>query len=479
MKITLAGANLDRRLWKEGEGATPEVMAAAYARVSHSPKSLSDLREDASADVERARRSNDNIVYRMGHSSIAEHAVFNLDIEEASRLLVEFIEHHRLASFTERSQRYVSFDHKRPTVPGELKGTDLGKELAELDSRKFDLYGRLISDEDLKTHYGDGLLEEARYVLGMTCPTDVGMTANAREIETMISKGLAHPLSEVRDFSGKLLEETGELAPSLIKYIEPDKYRYEADFEIKKKVDELARGKIMEMAREEPGHIDQFRRDVCEGTPSPCDDPESEIVAALIFQNSNLSFTDSRCLARELTDEELMDFLLPVFSSYPLHSSLPRAFEMMDLTFDFSLSASAFAQLKRHRMATLITQGYQPGEWLTPSLMMDHPNLTKEYWDIMERSRDLHRLIKEEHGPNVAAYALSNGHKRRVIFKLNLRELYHFVRLRSDSHAQSEIREISDKIVDDMREHYPIVTALLCGKDSHSETKQRVLGCEK
>ena len=479
MNVKLAGANLDRRFWKDEEGATPEVLAAAYARVSHSPRKLSELREEASEDVRRTRRSNDNIVYRMGHSSIAEHAVFNVDIEDASRLLVEFVEHHRLASFTERSQRYVSFENRRPEVPGELKGSDLGARLSDLDRDKFELYRRISEDPGMKERYGDKLLEEARYVLGMTCPTDVGMTINAREIEAIISKGLAHPLAEVREFSKKLLEETGDLAPSLIKYTDPEKYRFEADREIRKRVDGLIIEKLGGGAGDVSGHHDHLKRRVCEVIPSSCDDPESEVAASVIFRNSELPFADCRCLARKMTDGELMDLLIPVFSSYPMHSSLPRDFEMMEVTLDFSLSATAFAQLKRHRMATIITQGYGSREWETPAIMVEDPEVTKEYWDIMERSGDLYGDIKKEFGTEVAEYALSNGHKRRVIFKANLRELYNFVRLRSDSHAQKEIREISDAIVSEMKEHYPVVTALLCGKDTHPEARARVLGCEK
>ena len=44
----------------------------------------------------------------MGHSSIAEHVVFNLDILDVSRYLTEIIQKSRLASFTEKSQRYVT-----------------------------------------------------------------------------------------------------------------------------------------------------------------------------------------------------------------------------------------------------------------------------------------------------------------------------------------------------------------------------------
>jgi thymidylate synthase ThyX len=61
---------------------------------------------------------------------------------------------------------------------------------------------------------------------------------------------------------------------------------------------------------------------------------------------------------------------------------------------------------------------------------------------------------------------------------MNLRELYHFVRLRSDVHAQTEIRRISDSLVSVMKERYPLVTALLCGKDGFDKSRSQYLFCE-
>jgi flavin-dependent thymidylate synthase len=479
MKVTLAGATIDRRFWKNENAATPEVIAASYARVSHSPKGLDQLREEAVREVEKARRTNERIVYRMGHSSVAEHAVFNIDIEGASRLLVEFIEGHRLASYTERSQRYVSFSDADPFIPGELSGSRTGDRLAELDRDKFRLYRKLEGDPALQGKYDKALLEQARYVLGLTCPTDIGMTANAREAEYIISRGLAHPLGEVRSFAEKLLDATATLAPSLVKYTSPVEYESDVSREIKEMVKKLVKDRRVEKVPDQPGHFVHKEKRVCGEMPSPCEDPESEIAAAIIFQASDLPFGECRCVARELTDEGLMDLLTPVFSHYPPHAPLPRSFEMMDVTFHFPLSASAFAQLKRHRMATLIPQSYLPDEWETPPIMTEDPDVTRQYWDLMSRSRDLHEEIRGEIGEEQAAYALSNGHRRRVVFKLNLRELYHFVRLRSDIHAQEEIRKISERIVCEMRKHYPVVTALLCGKDRYGETIKRIPGCEE
>jgi len=103
MKIILAGYNIDYDLicsLKEKssfrQDLTPETISAAYARISRSPKPVNELRQIASAEVDKSRKSNNNIVFEMGHSSVAEHAVFNIDVIGVSRLLVEEIEKFRL-----------------------------------------------------------------------------------------------------------------------------------------------------------------------------------------------------------------------------------------------------------------------------------------------------------------------------------------------------------------------------------------------
>ncbi|MCX5837267.1 MAG: thymidylate synthase (FAD), partial [Deltaproteobacteria bacterium] len=82
MKVILAGHNIDheiieefKSLQPERQDLTPETVAAAYARISRNPRPVNELRQIARGEVEKARASNRNIVFEMGHSSIAEHAV--------------------------------------------------------------------------------------------------------------------------------------------------------------------------------------------------------------------------------------------------------------------------------------------------------------------------------------------------------------------------------------------------------------------
>ena len=135
MKVYLAGYNVDtgvlKELTKEGkepEGLTPEVLSAAYARISRDPRPINEIRVDARSEVERSRKSNSAIIFKMGHHSVAEHAVFNLDILGISRLAMEELEKFRLCSYTEKSQRYITLD-KDFVVPEEIKKTSLEKAL--------------------------------------------------------------------------------------------------------------------------------------------------------------------------------------------------------------------------------------------------------------------------------------------------------------------------------------------------------------
>ena len=106
MKVYLAGFNVDTAVLRQLQGGadqrndvTPEVLSAAYARISRDPRPINEIRKDARSEVEKARRSNKTIIFKMGHHSVAEHAVFNLDILGISRLAMEELEKFRLCLF--------------------------------------------------------------------------------------------------------------------------------------------------------------------------------------------------------------------------------------------------------------------------------------------------------------------------------------------------------------------------------------------
>ncbi|MBP5202630.1 FAD-dependent thymidylate synthase, partial [bacterium] len=110
MNVTLSGYNIDsstieelknRAGWTE-DNVTPETLSAAYARISRDPADIGELRKISRTEVAKSRKSNETIIFGLGHWSVAEHAVFNFYIKGISRLATEEVQKFRLASFTEK-----------------------------------------------------------------------------------------------------------------------------------------------------------------------------------------------------------------------------------------------------------------------------------------------------------------------------------------------------------------------------------------
>ena len=158
------------------------------------------------------------------------------------------------------------------------------------------------------------------------------------------------------------------------------------------------------------------------------------------------------------------------FYDFPL-----REFEHADLVFDLVVSASCFAQLKRHRMATLTWQRSDPGLGVTVPPSIREAGLEKEFLAVVERTGEAHAVLEKAVGP-AADYVLTNAHRRRALLKLNVRELYHISRLREDASAQWEIREVAAEMSRLARKALPLSCLLLGGKDAYPEVYAGVYG---
>ena len=150
MKVYLAGFNVDLEVLRQleekagkREDLTPEVISAAYARISRDPRPINEIRQTAREEVEKSRRSNSTIIFKMGHHSVAEHAVFNLDIIGVSRYCMEELEKFRLCSYTEKSQRYITLD-KDYVIPEEIKGTNFEADFVGMIKKQNEAYFNLF-----------------------------------------------------------------------------------------------------------------------------------------------------------------------------------------------------------------------------------------------------------------------------------------------------------------------------------------------
>ncbi len=467
MDIKLAGYNIETDLMESisenlKSRLTPEIFSSAYARISRSKKSITELRGDAREDVKKARSSNKKIIFEMGHHSVAEHAVFNFDIIGLSRLALESIERFRLVSYTEKSQRYVTLDGDY-YLPVEFRNSIYKEKFIEIIELQNNLYKSLyknlkeyifdkFADLALKksnTSLLDGWAkEDARYILSLSTLGQVGMTINARNLEHLFRNFSLSDIDEVKKAGEKIYDLVEKIAPSIILFPEPSKFEkyiasgFQLNFKVNKKP----------IRSTEPEIIDFDKNG------------DNKILASFFSIVNSIDFNSAIDIANKMTEKEKIRIFKDMFGRMEFFDSPPRSFELPDITFQAIVSASNFAQLKRHRIATLLSGEYRPELGNTIPENIKKINMEKEFEKVILSTNSLYFELKEKYG-RTADYILTNSHKRMVIMKMNLREIFHFARLRSDNHAQWDIKDLSDKLLSKVREIFPVSTMLLCGKD--------------
>ena len=91
----------------------PELTVALAARLCYSPASIHDLRSKLGASDIRAFLDK---IMSLGHHSVLEHASFTFGIEGISRVTSHQLVRHRVASYSQQSQRYVSHKERFAVV---------------------------------------------------------------------------------------------------------------------------------------------------------------------------------------------------------------------------------------------------------------------------------------------------------------------------------------------------------------------------
>jgi len=462
MRINLAGYNIDtdvleemKQAFPQRQDATPETLSAAYARISRDPREIDELRKDSRREVEKARKSNSSIIFKMGHHSVAEHAVFNFDIIGISRLAAEALEHFRLASFTEKSQRYIKLENDF-VIPDEIKGTSVEGSFINAVKEQNALYHKLKE----KT-----LPEDARYITSLATQAQLGLTVNARNLELIFRRFASQPLAEVKELSKKMFDLAAEIAPSIILFTEENdfdgKSYDEIKFEIRNSKFEINSKFQMQNSIQEVKPVD-FTKDA-----------DDILVTSLLFAVSGEGYEGCREKVKRMTAEEKAAVVKASVKYMQFYDTVLREFENIDLTFEVVLSAACFAQLKRHRMATIIAQPYDIALGVTVPPSIKEIGMEKEFMEVIGRTEDVYEKISKVSGL-AAPYVLTNSHRRRVLFKCNARELYHVSRLREDAHAQWDIRNISKKMSEEAKKVMPLAMLLIGGKDAYPEVYRKI-----
>ncbi len=158
-------------------------------------------------ELEAARKMIKAII-KAGHESCIEHGYVTFELDEISRVVTHELVRHRLASFSQRSQRYVNEANPQYVIPDELKDNN---EAMEIYTNTMNLVWKAYADLQ-KLGYKN---EIARYVLPNSCETKICFTANFRSLRNFLKlrcSKRAQP--EIRKMAYIMLDKLIEIAPS-------------------------------------------------------------------------------------------------------------------------------------------------------------------------------------------------------------------------------------------------------------------------
>ena len=190
----------------------PEETVALAAKMCYSDDSLQDLVHSAGVQ-EPAKLVS--MLKKMGHLSTFEHASFTFSITGVSRALLAQITRHRVASFSVRSQRYVSETQFRYIVPPSIAA--LGSAAVDKFKAQMDTMASWYAQwQELLGGKSESANEDARFVLPNACETNMLVTMNARELIHFFGLRCCYRAQwEIREIAWQMLKAVSSVAPSL------------------------------------------------------------------------------------------------------------------------------------------------------------------------------------------------------------------------------------------------------------------------
>ncbi len=148
-----------------------------------------------------------NQIKDSGHHSVIEHSSFTFAVNGVSRALTHQLVRHRLASYSQQSQRYVDIDDFQPVIPESILDDEHASEIFNDLMEKIRKVYNELKDSDIHK-------EDARYVLPNATKTNIIITMNARELWHFFSLRCCRRAQwEIRDMADRMLELCKDVSP--------------------------------------------------------------------------------------------------------------------------------------------------------------------------------------------------------------------------------------------------------------------------
>jgi thymidylate synthase ThyX len=478
-------------------GVEPEIQAYAMAKYSRSALSMKDSLKQISQ--QKAEKFLNTFYFQYGHRSIADLAHIALAIERLSILAAIAVADEQRWDGQERSTRYQDFKksgYYTPDFGGDEAALRLYRETIERlfseyessSARVFQyLAGITPKPAEMKQEAYERTLRArafdiSRYLLPLATITSLGEIVNARTLESQVGHLLSHPHKEVRELGQllkraatspaynpnfdslrQLVEQIGEfspdlahraeqellrevrVAPTLVKYADPNPYEIETRRELRQAAAELmgrtsvAPAKLVDLLDDEPLEV--------------------ELATTLLYQHCHYSYRQVRDAVAAAGDKRRREIIDLGLRHRGQHDEMLRAFSAgQQFRFDILMDIGGFRDMHRHRRCIQIGQefttqhGYDVPEELGPAGALAGYEAAMQC--ATQAVAQLSRLPGTEAAEN-AEYAIPLAFRKRTLFKMDFAEAVYISELRTTPTGHRSYRNVAYAMYETVAQRYP------------------------
>ncbi|WDV45441.1 FAD-dependent thymidylate synthase [Clostridiaceae bacterium M8S5] len=218
---------------------TPDVekLIASAAKLCYSQVGIDSIEEGLTNE------STDKFLDKlmsMGHESPIEHATFTFAVEGVSRVLTHQLVRHRIASYSQQSQRYVKLEQFEYIIPPAIEEDEEAKKVfinaMEQDQKSYNKIIDILLEKKQRKYLEKGytekqtkmmaektVIEDARYVFPNACETKIVVSMNARTLFNFFKHRCCNRAQwEIRELATEMLRQAKKVAPTLFKYCGPN-----------------------------------------------------------------------------------------------------------------------------------------------------------------------------------------------------------------------------------------------------------------
>jgi thymidylate synthase (FAD) len=237
-KIPTGGSIMDTGLRVELLEHTPEPerLVSAAAKLCYSSSGVGEIMDNLDeGNIDKFL----GMLMDLGHESPIEHVSFTYGIEGVSRSLTHQLVRHRIASYSQQSQRYVKLEQFQYIIPPRIADIPEAREkftrAMEYDSKCYNELVDILYEGNLKKLLASGRsqrqaelqaekdsIEDARYVFPNACETKIVVTMNARSLLNFFRHRCCNRAQwEIHGLADEMLKAARKCAPVLFKNAGP------------------------------------------------------------------------------------------------------------------------------------------------------------------------------------------------------------------------------------------------------------------